>query len=328
MTEEPLLLLCDHRGEGALERTGELAAAGFRVESTSCLRTSLEHIAAGAPDLLLVDPLAPGSTAELDALEARGEGPNGTPPSPVLVVCDPGAPPGHLSGWEHSGGAWDLIDRTAPAEEWRMRTHRLLELHRSLRDRGELLHRASHDDRTDLLRPRTFEERLSEHFSAAQRHSFDLALVLLDLDRFGLVNKQHDHTVGDWIIAAVGDVIRRSLRNEDVAGRLGGDEFAVLLPYTGKVDAAAVAQRLCREIAALTGIPPGAKGHIDISASLGFESFDGSDLSSLQELRSHAERALRVSKEAGGNRGTYYRSLAAEDGDETAGSIEAETAND
>jgi diguanylate cyclase (GGDEF)-like protein len=118
---------------------------------------------------------------------------------------------------------------------------------------SELRHRASHDDRTDLLRPQAFQARLVEHFSAAQRHKLELALVLLDMDKFGAVNKRHDHTVGDLLIARVGEVIRRNLRTEDVAGRLGGDEFAVLLPYTGKINAARVVNRLRVEIAKLSG---------------------------------------------------------------------------
>jgi GGDEF domain-containing protein len=65
-----------------------------------------------------------------------------------------------------------------------------------------------------------------------------MALVLVDLDAFGRVNKDFDHTVGDRLIERVGAAIRSALRAEDVAGRLGGDEFGAILPYTGRIDAA------------------------------------------------------------------------------------------
>jgi diguanylate cyclase (GGDEF)-like protein len=159
------------------------------------------------------------------------------------------------------------------------------------------------------LRPNAFQARLLEHFSAAQRHHHDLALVLIDLDRFGAINKEHDHTVGDDVISRVGDAIRRTLRVEDVAGRLGGDEFGVLLPYTGKINAALVVNRLRQEIARCSGQPEGANSHIDCSASIGFETYDGEDIDSLETLRRHSERALRVAKVQGGDQGVYYRSL-------------------
>ena len=175
----------------------------------------------------------------------------------------------------------------------------------------ELRHRALFDDRTDLLRPRAFQQRLSEHFSAAERHRFDLALALVDLDDFGRVNKAYDHTVGDLVISRVGGAIRSALRAEDVAGRLGGDEFALVLPYTGRIDAARVVRRLLEDIRGLSGRIPAAPPGVRITASVGFETFDGSDLSSLEQLRAHTEAALREAKRLGGDRAVFYRSLSA-----------------
>jgi len=205
-------------------------------------------------------------------------------------------------------GLWDLVRRDAGTEELALRVDLLRQQADGLREMSLLRHRATHDDRTDLLRPKSFQERLWEHFSAAQRHRLDLAFLLLDLDRFGRINKLYDHTVGDALIAAVGDAIHETLRTEDVAGRLGGDEFAVILPYTKKVAAAHVVQRLLEAIHALTGEVEGA-GDTEISVSIGFETFSGTDLETLEVLRSHAEKALQHAKREGGNQGVYYRSL-------------------
>jgi diguanylate cyclase (GGDEF)-like protein len=109
------------------------------------------------------------------------------------------------------------------------------------------------------------------------------------------------------VISQVGGSIRAALRTEDVAGRLGGDEFAVVLPYTRTNDAAHVVQRLLDAIRGLSGPMPGARGTIDVSASIGFETFDGTDLDSSDTLRVHAEEALRLAKQGGGNRGVYFR---------------------
>jgi diguanylate cyclase (GGDEF)-like protein len=284
-----------------------LSGVGYQVRHSSHLRQTLERLAQSQPTLILVDPLSHGGEVELEAIERARSGETTTP---VLIVADARDPaPAVLCSRVLERGLWDLVHRTAPAEEFLMRIERLRSLAARMAEMDLLRHRAAHDDRTDLLRPHSFQERLREHFSAAQRHGFDLALLLVDLDRFGRVNKENDHTVGDLVIAQVGTVIRNALRAEDVAGRLGGDEFAVLLPYTKKVDAARVVQRLLDEIKDLSGRVPGARHEVEVSASIGFETSSGSDVDSVQVLRLHAEEALRVAKQRGGNRGVYYRSL-------------------
>jgi len=275
---------------------------------TEDLRSTLRAIEREIPAAIIVSTLSRLGAEELRALDrARA----GDPPIPLLWLTD------SLRGGELAmaldavqNEVWDLADRNAPADELSLRVGRLLNEARRLGEILELRHRAHYDDRTDLLRVKAFEARLTEHVSASQRHNLEMALVLIDLDNFGQVNKQHDHTVGDILIAQVGEIIRRTLRTEDVAGRIGGDEFAVVLPYTHKVDAARVVGRLVEAIHKLSGRPAGAKDDITVSASIGFETFNGRDLGSAEELRMHTERALRAAKVAGGNQGIYYRQIA------------------
>ena len=307
MQPAPLILICDHRGEGALEVAPKLAAQGFRVEVSVHLRGTLELLGSTEPDVILLDPLSSGALVELDAIDRARRSES---PIPVLVIVDGDHPlPAVMNPRSAERELWDLVHRSAPAEEYLLRIERLQRqvVHRAEID--DLRHRAIHDDRTDLLRPQSFQARLKEHFSAAQRHKLNLALLLIDLDKFGQINKQHDHTVGDYLIERVGGVIRKHKRTEDVAGRLGGDEFAVLLPHTAKIDAATVVQRLVERIKELSGPVPGAAEDITTSASIGFETFNGDDVDSLETLRTHAERALRSAKRSGGNRGIYFRSL-------------------
>jgi diguanylate cyclase (GGDEF)-like protein len=302
------LLCCDHRGEGLAASLARVAARGFRVVETQDPRGTLEALVQGNPDLVVLDPLAEGGTAELDAIEGLREG---STRIPVLFVVDPGQPfPEALARRILTRGGFDLVHRGSPPEEFAMRVERLLALADSEVEVEDLRHRALHDDRTDLLRPTAFEQRLLEHFSASERHKLRMALVLVDLDSFGRVNKDFDHTVGDRLIERVGAAIRSALRAEDVAGRLGGDEFGAILPYTGRIDAAHAVRRLLDAIRSVspegTGLPSG----LGVRASVGFETFDGNDLRSCAELRSHAESALREAKRRGGDRGVYFRSLA------------------
>lgn len=302
-----MILVCDHRGTGLERELGFLRDLGYQVERCETLRQSLRRLRTEPPALLLVDPLTSAGTIELSTLDRARRM---DVVVPLLVLADREDHDAVLRvARSLQGETWDVVWRGSPPEELKLRIDRLLEDAARLAEMSDLRHQASHDDRTDLLRPKAFEARLVEHFSAAQRHRFELALILIDLDRFGAINKQYDHTVGDAMIARVGEVIRTTLRTEDVAGRLGGDEFGVLLPYTGKLESAQVVKRLREEIKRLTGTIQGAPEAIAVSASLGFETFDGHDIDSVETLRRHSERALRHGKRAGGDQGVYYRNM-------------------
>jgi len=75
------------------------------------------------------------------------------------------------------------------------------------------------------------------------------ALLLLDVDHFKNVNDTWGHLIGDEVLAEVAGTLRRGVRPGDHVGRLGGEEFGVLLPDTGVVEAAAVAERIRAQVA-------------------------------------------------------------------------------
>jgi diguanylate cyclase (GGDEF)-like protein len=264
----------------------------------------LAHV---TPALIVIDPLSGAGGAEIDAVERA----RGTQPIAGLLLNFGVHDALPLGGARQALRApWDLLRRDASQEELLLRVELLRRQIETSQEMSRLRHLATHDDRTDLLRPQVFQDQLRAHFSAAQRHRLDLALVLVDLDAFGRVNKEFDHTVGDRVIARVGNAIRSTLRAEDVAGRIGGDEFAILLPYTRRYDAARVVQRMLDQIRELSGeIAGGTGARVDVSASMGFETFNGTDLESVERLRLNAEEALRAAKRQGGNCGVFFRHM-------------------
>ena len=302
-----MILVCDHRGVGLEALLDPLRETGFEIQCSSSLVSTCEQLDGEQPDVIIVDPLSSTALAELSEIgRLRGE----ENPTPVLLVCDAADPMRAIEACRSLGVEnWDIIHRDAPLEEYDLRIERLVAQAERNAQIKDLRFRASHDERTELLRPAVFEERLREHFSAAERHGLDMALVLLDLDRFGQVNKDYDHMVGDAVIAEVGCAIRETLRTEDVAGRIGGDEFALILPYCGPIEAAAAVHRLAVTIKELSGNVGDEIRNISISTSIGFETVLGGEVDSTRTLRKHAELALRQAKRAGGNRGVYYRSL-------------------
>jgi len=332
MDARPLILVCDHRDGTLARKLGEearvTAAQGpggaptpVRIAIACSLRESLDLLARERPEVLVLDPLAPGGLAELSALTASTGG-----HLPVLLVgahADAaqlaervealGAEGGSSPGVGFEGSAcWDLIDRRAHPGEFRLRIERLLRDARLRREVGELRHRASHDDRTDLLRPAAFADLLSDQFAAARDVGASLALILVDLDDFGLINKRYDHTVGDAVIERVGAALRRTLRLEDFAGRLGGDEFAILLPYAGAPEAQRVAERVKEAVERLSGRWPEFGADLVLSGSFGWSVYDGAAPPDVQALRLAAERALREAKRRGGNRAVGAWELAGE----------------
>lgn len=306
----PLILVCDHRGAGLAKRMDGLDLAGLRVVVTRSLRESRRMLAQERPALVVLDPLVEGGAAETSGLlEALGD-----QHVSLLLVADPERLDPALETLKLvEGGSVDILQRRATGTEARLRIERLLDSGRRAADFEALRQAAFFDERSGLLRPRAFHERLLQHLSAALRHRHELSLVLLDLDKFGQINKRHNHVVGDKVIAGVGEAIRYSLRTEDVPGRLGGDEFAVVLPYTGKIEAAHVVVRLRDKISAVTGSLPGVPADVVVSASIGFDSCDAGGTCTPESLRANAETALREAKRLGGDRGVFYRSLARRD---------------
>ncbi|TMD02507.1 MAG: GGDEF domain-containing protein, partial [Chloroflexi bacterium] len=95
----------------------------------------------------------------------------------------------------------------------------------------QLEYQASHDPLTDLANRVRFYERVTRALAVASpwRQPSSVAVLFIDLDDFKDVNDRLGHQVGDQLLEAVADRLRRCVRPSDVPARLGGDEFAVLV---------------------------------------------------------------------------------------------------
>ena len=102
----------------------------------------------------------------------------------------------------------------------------------------EQLHSAATtDELTGLYNRRALEERLAAEISRSLRHQLHTSVLLLDLDRFKMVNDTMGHAAGDRLLVQVARILRQQCRALDVVGRLGGDEFLVILPMTKPAEA-------------------------------------------------------------------------------------------
>lgn len=109
----------------------------------------------------------------------------------------------------------------------------------------ERLHNAATtDELTGLLNRRALEERLDAEISRSHRHQIRTSVVLIDVDRFKLVNDTLGHAAGDRYLELIAQVLQQKVRTLDVVGRLGGDEFLVMLPMTSASEALVFINRL------------------------------------------------------------------------------------
>jgi diguanylate cyclase (GGDEF)-like protein len=165
----------------------------------------------------------------------------------------------------------------------------------------ELAHQAFHDSLTGLTNRAVFRDRVDHALARGSRQGQRLAVLLLDLDGFKMINDSLGHDAGDELLVAVGRRLQACGRSSDTVARLGGDEFAILLE--DEVDdarARTVATRLLQQLAA----PFEVRGReVFVRASVGIALSAEGVAAQTDELIRNADTAMYAAK--AGGRGRY-----------------------
>jgi diguanylate cyclase (GGDEF)-like protein len=164
---------------------------------------------------------------------------------------------------------------------------------------------AYRDELTGLHNFRYFKEFLSYEISRSDQYNFGVSLLLIDVDDFKSYNDHLGHQAGNEALRGIAAVIRRSMREVDLAARFGGEEFVVVAPETPKLGAGLLAQRICDRIE-LEDFPgeEGQRGG-GLTVSLGVASYPV-DAGGAEELVRRADRALYLAKSSGKNQVCLY----------------------
>lgn len=193
----------------------------------------------------------------------------------ALVAVADGVP------WQDAAAVGILLSLGAVLCVWQARNH--------ARRQADLARVSRADALTGALNRHGLRERLDGELSAADRTARPLALVLVDLHDFQIVNETQGHDAGDELLQWTASRLRELLRPNDALGRTGGDEFAIVAPTAGREEAELIAARVTAALSERT------------SAAIGIAAFP-QDASTPAGLQAAADTALLQARTgSGGN---------------------------
>ena len=164
---------------------------------------------------------------------------------------------------------------------------------------SQLKAQARSDPKTGLLNAGAWQGEASLAIGAARRRRESLAVLLVDIDHFKLVNDTHGHLTGDAMLRTLAAEMRQQVREPDLVGRFGGEEFAILLGGTTAAEACRIAERIRRGSGVVRVLTNDALVGVTVSIGVAVLGSHGDDLS---ELLKAADKALYRAKRTGRNR--------------------------
>ena len=164
---------------------------------------------------------------------------------------------------------------------------------------SQLKAQARSDPKTGLLNAGAWQGEADLAVDRAWRRRGSLAVLLVDIDHFKVVNDTHGHLTGDAMLRALAAEMRQQVRESDLVGRFGGEEFAILLGGTTTAEACRIAERIRRGSGVVRVLTNDALVGVTVSIGVAVLGSHGADLS---ELLKAADKALYRAKRTGRDR--------------------------
>lgn len=163
---------------------------------------------------------------------------------------------------------------------------------------------SSHDFLTGLLsRMETFEKG-EKIFKECTKEKKKLAVIMIDIDDFKLVNDKYGHSYGDGVLKMVGGIIKDNVKNHGIAGRYGGEEFLVILQDISERKIYSICENIRTSIEG-ANIYYGEKFKLKVTSSLGIFMYSGKE-KNIDQCINFADEALYIAKAEGKNKLVKY----------------------
>jgi len=219
--ERPVVVLADDDPSIRLMVRHVLESEEFDIVEANDGLEAIKAVEKHHPALILLDAVMPGIDGFTTCQHLKEKGYKDIPVMMITGLDDDAS-----VERAYDVGAIDFI--TKPIK-WAVLKHRVKSVVAKVVAERKVNMLAYRDSLTDLPNRLLFADRLDQAVMRAQRSRTSMALMLIDIDDFKLVNDSFGHDAGDKLIQAVGKLIARSLRRADTIARLGGDEFAVII---------------------------------------------------------------------------------------------------
>jgi len=277
--------------ENATKRPGYyaevLGRAGMDVMTVTEPSKLLEALAEFGPDLILMDLILPGCSGVEVARVIRQDSKFAS--VPIVFLSTESVRQLQLAAMRT--GADDFLQMPIPDTELvvavSIRAERFREIAALIRQ----------DSLTGLLNHISFKLQLEAEMERSRRARSTLTLAMIDIDRFKRVNDAYGHPVGDRVIRAVAELLRRRLRKSDLLGRYGGEEFVVLMPDTALRNGGEVVDVLRGHFASIRYVG----GHDTFACTFSAGVASAPPATAMDELIQAADAALYEAKRAGRN---------------------------
>ena len=277
-----------------------LESDGHRVTEAASGQDAIQRLRIRRPALVLLDVMMPAMDG-FAAVHAIKREPG--PFVPVILLTALDDPASRAKGI--NAGADEVLAKPVHPFELRLRCRAMLRIHHLT----EELHAANRrlralartDELTNVRNRRGLRAALTREFRRAERYGGALTVMAFDVDRFKQVNDDFGHAVGDSVLAAVAQALKRGVREVDVVGRVGGEEFVVVAPETPGREALAVAERLRRAVGERVVTTPHGN-EVRVTVSCGMATLSDVHARSPDELLGYADAALYRAKALGRDR--------------------------
>lgn len=200
-------------------------------------------------------------------------------------------------------GANDFITKTSDHVEFlaRVRAHQKLAqtIHELEQSRRYLREQANTDPLTKLANRRNFFNTASTVLAQTQRQNEHFSIVMLDIDHFKRINDTYGHQAGDFVLVELSKVLGRAIREGDVLARIGGEEFVVASPYTNRLAAIVLSERLRKSVESTEFVFEGNRIPVTISLGIATKNTAADDV---DKLMATADGRLYIAKQKGRNR--------------------------